>query len=202
MRNAIIISIILLLSISGCKKFSDNPVGPSESTGLFHLKIGDTETTIFKNYLINNAKDSLINQQENTGTILRDTVFGGYTWYSSSDKWYPDEQWDTNKDDGYWTAERQDDGSYHIFMGFKFPCSKGDAFNTWPDSNMTKVIGTDTTITVVAGTFKCIQYQHFSRLNKYVDNYFISPGIGMIKGIIESIYPSKIMYELKSYSFK
>ncbi len=200
MKNIILTIIIMLLSFVGCKKYSDNPVGPSGSTGFYNLKIGNSITEIWNEYSTINNKDSLIKQYEFTSTILRDTVFGGFTWYSDNDKWYPDEIWIANKNDGFWQADRQTDGSFDVSMIFKFPCKKGDSF-TSIGGNICQVISIDTTISVTAGTFKCIQYRLIGKQPSWTEDSFISPGIGGIKDI-SIAYQSKIVIELKSYSFK
>ncbi len=205
MKRIIIMSTVIIFLTTGCKKFSDNPVGPNGSTGLYNLKVGNSWSYSVKDFIIINGKDSVTNQYEATDTILRDTVFNGYTWYSYNPKWSPDEDWITNKEDGVWGAHRNDIGKFDETLFYKFPCSKGDIFAGPGFDYYTKVITIDTIIAVSAGNFKCIQYQYISNdpTNQDISNIFISPGIGDIKYIGESApQPLKEYFELKSYSLK
>ncbi|MCK9212398.1 MAG: hypothetical protein M0P61_16275 [Ignavibacteriaceae bacterium] len=198
MKKLMMMGIFCLFLIVGCKKDSDNPIVPTSSNGLFHFKIGDQATVVIKEYSIKNGVDSLINQSEYTYTILRDTVFDSFTWYSYS---VHVATWITNKNDGVWQADRQQNGSLSTFMLYKYPCAKGDTFNSLGGNVL--VVTTDTTISVSAGTFKCIQYREIDQYS-YEDIY-ISEGLGIVKifGLAyEYNHQSKMIQELKSYSLK
>lgn len=103
------------------------------------------------------------------------------------------------RNDGEGTWRLSIDSSHSEYLLYKYPGFVGDTFNfdtvTFTSANLqeltiygyTKIITTDTLITVPSGTFKCYGYESDNFTIKdgklySKDFYYASPNIGFIKG--------------------
>ena len=177
----IIITLTSILGFNSCKK-GDSPTGPTESTFLMPLKVGNKWMYQMKTI------DSLKNEKTKMDSIYiwGDTLLNGDTWYFilHSDPWL-------NRDDGLYSMGMDSSGKPIPILSIKYPVNIGDKWTTGPEEekmNFT-LLSKGESVTVTAGTFSCYNYQTESvykdpngSYSYYTKSfYWICPGKGIIK---------------------
>lgn len=170
-----ILPVLILISIFfGCE--TNNPVMlDNMNKGLIPIAKGNTW------YYSGISYDSLGNITGNFDEIhdvRGDTILFGkkLTFYSGHFITYTDSG--IIRYGGYSISSKTPkDTIVHYELLFKYPASVGDSYGYGR-----KIGAVDTTITVPAGTFKCVKYMSYSNGNLYYDDY-ICYGVGLIKSV-------------------
>ena len=166
----IIISIILLLNCCG------NPTEPSKIERILPLNKGNI--WIYQKYFID-SKDSLLDYGIDTIKVLSDTIVDdtrfSYIKYFSRifSLGYINDSLFSYVDPNY---------KLKHYLIYTYPCNVGDLYLS--DFGLCNVENIDTTITVLAGKFKCIKYKFHATNERGVgfeDYHYCSPGVGIIK---------------------
>jgi hypothetical protein len=194
----IVISIILLYSC-------DTSTEPSKDRRIFPLNKGNI--WIYQNYMVK-SDGSFTKYSLDTNKVLKDTIVNDLKFYlvrfsnTVLDFGYINDSLFIHVDPNYTFLKP--------YLIYSYPCQKGDFY--FGAFGACKVVNIDTTITVQAGTFKCIKYKYYTRIEtgEGIDNYhYCSPGVGLIK--IETyqnsysqldVFKKTWMKELISYNIK
>ncbi len=157
---------VALLSVpfvlSSCTK--SNPAGPSPSNSeIVPLTMGNAWTY---RSIMYSATDSVLGDGPLSILVNRDTTISGVHLFSY---W----GWAAEGDSGLTTYA---DGYFTLYL--KYPVDKGATFYAWGFSVLVSTL--DTTISVPAGSFHCIDYKFYDQ-NYLNGEYFACPGVGVIK---------------------
>lgn len=167
----IILSIILLLNCC------NNPTEPSKILKILPLNEGNI--WVYQEYLVK-GKDSLVKYEIDTIRVLSDTIVNDLRFYyvnylgSVYDFGYLNDSLNGFVDPNHKFVKP--------FLLYSYPCKTGDFYLS--NFGMCVVKNIDTTITVQAGTFKCIKYKFYVTMgggNGFEDYHYCSPGVGLIK---------------------
>ena len=152
--------------LSGCTK--SNPAGPSPSNSeIVPLTMGNAWTY---RSIIYSPADSVLGDGPLSILVNRDTTISGIHLFSF---W----GWAAEGDSGLTTYT---DGHFTLYL--KYPIDKGATYyaSGWGFTVLVSTI--DTTITVPAGSFNCIDYQFYAQ--GYLDaEYFACPRVGVVKEV-------------------
>jgi hypothetical protein len=184
-------------SDSGTVTPPDTSLHPTDTNAIVPIKPGNTWYGYYAQY---DEYGNIQKEGPDTTRIERDTVIGGETWYIINT---PLLTLYANRSDGFylwpvWIGTQARPG-----LDAKFPAKTGDTFELkkkpYSDDNggvvdtlltYFQVGPLDTTITVRAGTFRCIEYVEYERglrgnipdsVLRRPNLYFFSRGIGFIK---------------------
>ena len=185
MQYKIVYLFLLILCCVGCKK-TDSPISANSSDVIWPIKIGNTWTSESTNFKVDGT---VLSKQSVTNSIVGSKHVLGKDYALLNTGGFV-----RNDDQGAWLL-RED--SSREFFAFKYPGSTGDSFEK--DTNelfingkdqilpgVTRIISTDTIITVTAGQFHCYEYEDdYSSTadGKIYDKvlYFLSPNVGWIQ---------------------
>lgn len=177
------------LALFSCES---NPVTPSsEDIGWIPFKKGNLWKFI-RTYYDPLGNVILIQHNADSIFIAADTVLDGKKWYYR--RYFGHKLAYRNTSSGVMARLVSENTLATPFVQYKFPVQTGEAFGfpivffsgyqAWLDdiTYTATVISTDTTITVPAGSFRCVQYrlQRASHIFSWQDE-FIAPRFGWVK---------------------
>lgn len=168
-----VVCLLLLIVLSSDCSDNDKSSNPKEAVEIWPLKIGNR--WVLEDQLLDSVGNVL--QLDTTAILIaKDTTIEGGTWYiatanGSSGEMLPGQI----RDDGMWGW----DGDSAVLV-WKYPATIGDVFIIGFDTVTT--VSIDTSITVPAGTFVCINYRWKDNFepNRIYQYHFLSPGVGYV----------------------
>jgi hypothetical protein len=181
----ILFSVIILFVCQFFPLNSQNNPGKSQNTTKEIIPLAEGNFWTYQNYYYRSPrKDSINNADSVTLHVGKKILFNNQDWYP-----WGVLDWDYSN-----IGINQKDGFYRIFFNninnisidsaclfFKYPTKNGDKYYSGCVYDTLHIISIDEEVTVPAGTFKCIHYRTIDS-DKYPDNeFFISPGVGMVK---------------------
>ena len=176
MRNAYFPFVIALVFLYVSCKNDSNPVATIPVAEIVPLKIGNSWTASQTNY---DTLGNIVSSVEFTSSVTKDTTVLGKTFFftASGDS----RPWRMNTDTGLVHVKYpfyfSDPPS--LYLDYKYPTSVGDFFRR--DDLDGKVIATNVTVQVPAGTFSCIKYEFSYGLRLF--EVYVQPGVGEVKTV-------------------
>ncbi len=153
--------LLLLTTVMGMMACADIPTGPSPENSVVPLQIGNAWSYSYS---------------DTTGQVRQDIrvidrVKGRYTCQYIDYFRDGDLGWNAG---GYYRAWNESDG-YHDddALKFKYPVDAGETYKRQGDTVTVKSV--NDTVTVPAGTFRCIRYHTGNTI------YWVAPGVGLIR---------------------
>jgi hypothetical protein len=183
MKNILLILSILI--ISSCKK-ENNPIDNGISQETIPTKIGNQWLSSITRY---DTSGAILSIGNDTIWISRDTTIQGIKYFTFLEGQFIPESRNGNVSRIHLYDARNTSSGFVKWDSpgeviiYKYPSQIGESY----------VYALDTSITVPAGTFKCVCYK--AELGEFTTLSFICPGIGFVKS---EIYFSSVN-SLKSY---
>ena len=174
MHTMIKISILLFFTtiVAGCKH-DDNPIVPPLLTyNIMPLTIGNhwiRKTAVF------DTSGTAIATVYDTVRVLRDTLIDNKKWYVVFN--YDGEYILQNKSDGLWLF-----WSGGGALQYKYPANSGDSYRYFANTDPTRVLSTDSIITLSSVSFHCYVYYTFfmqPTVNGKMFEFY-SPNVGFV----------------------
>lgn len=168
----IFLFISLMIIIYSCNESSTD--GNSDVSSLIPFKLNNSWEY---EHLIYDSSGNVFADTTITQVIKDTTIFNIHFYkYDNSVIHY------TTKEDGIWMYFILDTGNEEHCLYFKYPCKTGDTypFTLGRPPAIVSILSTNQNIQVEAGTFSCILY-HFEFDSLGYTNFYIAPGIGIIK---------------------
>jgi hypothetical protein len=160
----------LVVLWTGCSK-DDNPAGPTTTSVLWPLKIGNS-WTIAGTSLDSNGVT--IGKDTTRFTITRDTTIGGEKWY-----FIDSYEMLTNRSDGLWY--RVKDTAFVPFLFVKHPANVGDTWKSISGLRGTR-ISSGTLLTVPAGTFTAVVSSYADTATGRLQfTWYFAPNVGWVR---------------------
>jgi hypothetical protein len=165
-------SLALLISsliLSSCSKESNPIIYQGKTDEIYPLAIGNKWEYSKSAYDINY---NIISKDTFSTEIDMSYLKNGVEWFGISFSWLQI----SKQSDGIWMQHTQAPVEPIPSLAYKYPTYNGDSYPYW------KVISTEKIIMIGLGYFRTIQYRYLrnSETNEY-DDYFLCPGIGLIK---------------------
>jgi hypothetical protein len=204
MKKLIFISLLVILSLFGCKKNdNNNPTETSITKGvLLPLKVGDQwkyqRTSL-------DSTGNIITVDTIVCRVEFDTTFLNEKWYKTF--------WGfvMNKDDGLWQyygSSSNVQGIEYSTLQYVYPSSANYSYSPFGANSTITVMSVNESYTTPSQTFQCYHYRLiYDNTNGYQQDYYLSPNIGFIKwedGIKSSSgkWYTCTRYELISYEIE
>jgi hypothetical protein len=177
MRNETRLLFLLLTAVcllAACDK--DDPVTPGAGGSLYPLTIGNSWTYRSMRF------DSLGNSKSLDTvefSITKDTLVGNEHWFSLGSGVG---EYLANRGDGTWYMRINSSGviTQQPVMFFRYPAAVNDSWLTM-DSGMATLTGKDVSVTVPAGTYKCLRYAYDIAKWDFHQIMDVAPGVGYVK---------------------
>ena len=175
----LIIPMLLLTLLVGCSDDSDNPAGPGTPNKLIPLTIGTTLK--WQHYSLNLFTGVFSLRDTVSASVKKDSVIGNETWTYISGSTMRGLY--ANRSTGFWGY----DDTYGGQLFFKYPAQVNDTYMIFSndsgsqDTLIMKVLSTNQSVTVLAGTFSCITYEGTLKSQGLTATYHVAPGIGYVQ---------------------
>jgi hypothetical protein len=167
----------------GCsEEDSSNPVTPPATTELFPIQPMQTWVYNAESYV----NDSLIYRGQDT------TYFDSTGYVFASEYWYRykgsrDQYFWRNGVSGIWRL-RVDSYPYTAELYFAYPAQAGDSVIVSGPIAFVKVVSTDETIEVPAGTFSgCYYFRVDYDVGNDLETVWVKPGVGIVQKSVTTI---------------
>jgi len=210
MKKSLLISMLLMIILLVVSCNDTTPTMPvittnNDSTGIWPMRVGYTWGYNISYY---NSKDSIYKQDNDTWTIILDTMM-------ESDKAYLVESAQNKKNgisphpffikpDGVYGYPLD---TFNIQLWYKYPAKQNEKYLFGNDT--IQVISINSSINVKAGKFNCIKYsskRHYLNNSYDLDEDYFSPGLGKVFSRSTSYnndtLVSKVEMELINYHLK
>ena len=165
-------SLALLISsliLSSCSKESNPIIYQGKTDEIYPLAIGNKWEYSKSAYDINY---NIISKDTFSTEIDMSYLKNGVEWFGIKGSWYQI----SKQSDGIWSQYTQAPDEPTPGLLYKYPTFSGDSYPYW------KVISTQEIIKIGLGYFRTIHYKYLRNSEtKEYDDYFLCPGIGMIK---------------------
>ena len=205
MYKTILIAVLTSLTfLISCSFGGDNnPGGPEVETQIMPLKIGNL--WFYHSYQADNTDEIT----EIIMEITKDTVIEDQKWYyiprnNITHLYYG------YHESGIQAGYLQPDGSFDKELYLRYPCNVGENFSI-TESKYSTVESINDTITTKAGTYRCIKYSTYVKIQgeyiKYRDIY-ASPELGPVKTVYfektenDSTNSESVIIDLISYKLE
>ena len=130
-------------------------------------------------HFIYDTSGGILGQNTHLTKVIKDTVISKTHFYAYGN-WG---DYYTTNGDGVWFYLFYQNGTEEHYLYYKYPCKTNDTYSFpfgRPPAIVT-VLSTNKSVQVEAGTYSCILYRFDLEGTDSYSNFYISPGIGIVK---------------------